>query len=88
MSLVITSNTPKNDITETTNGINQSFSYTNHLQGTLRIPANSQIAVQSVKINKDGNVIINKYNSKLDFILEDPQIPGEQENMILKIIHL
>tara|TARA_R110000822_G_scaffold6680_2_gene28213 strand:- start:473 stop:2347 length:1875 start_codon:yes stop_codon:yes gene_type:complete len=72
MSLVITSNTPKNDITEITNGINQSFSYTNHLQGTLRIPANSQIAVQSVKINKDGNVIINKYNSKFGFYFGRP----------------
>ena len=67
MSLIITSNTPNNDIQETTAGINRSFSYTNHLQGTLKIPKDSQIAVQSVKINKDGNAMLNKYNSKFGF---------------------
>ena len=67
MSLIITSNTPNNDIQETTAGINRSFSYTNHLQGTLRIPKESQIAVQSVKLNKDGNMMLNKYNSKFGF---------------------
>ena len=67
MSLVITSNTPNNDIQETTAGINKAFSYTNHLQGTLRIPKESQIAVQSVKLNKDGNAMLNKYNSKFGF---------------------
>ena len=67
MSLVITSNTPNNDIQETTAGINKSFSYTNHLQGTLKIPKESQIAVQSVKLNKDGNAMLNKYNSKFGF---------------------
>ena len=67
MSLIITSNTPNNDIQETTAGINRSFSYTNHLQGTLRIPKESQIAVQSVKLNKDGNAMLNKYNSKFGF---------------------
>ena len=67
MSLIITSNTPNNDIQEVTAGINRSFSYTNHLQGTLRIPKESQIAVQSVKLNKDGNAMLNKYNSKFGF---------------------
>ena len=67
MSLIITSNTPNNDIQEVTAGINKSFSYTNHLQGTLKIPKESQIAVQSVKLNKDGNAMLNKYNSKFGF---------------------
>ena len=73
MSLIITSNTPNNDIQETTAGINKSFSYTNHLQGTLRIPKESQIGVQSVKINKDGNAMLNKYNSKFGFYFGRPK---------------
>ena len=60
MSLVITSNTPKNEIGTLTEGINRAFSYTNHLQGTLKIDTDSQIAVQSVKINKTGNVMLNE----------------------------
>ena len=67
MSLVITSNTPKNEVGTTTEGINRAFSYTNHLQGTLRIPTDSQIAVQSVKINKTGNAMLNENNSKFGF---------------------
>lgn len=67
MSLVITSNTPKNEIGTTTDGINRSFSYVNHLQGTLEIPTDSQIAVQSVKINKSGNIMLNESNTKFGF---------------------
>ena len=67
MSLVITSNTPKNEIGTLTEGINRAFSYTNHLQGTLKIDTDSQIAVQSVKINKTGNVMLNESNTKFGF---------------------
>jgi len=67
MSLVITSNTPKNEIGTTTEGINRSFSYVNHLQGTLEIPTDSQIAVQSVKINKSGNIMLNENNTQFGF---------------------
>ena len=67
MSLVITSNTPKNEIGTTTDGINRSFSYVNHLQGTLEIPTDSQIAVQSVKINKTENIMLNESNTKFGF---------------------
>jgi len=59
MSLLITSNTPENDAGQLTDGINRPFSYTNNLQDTLKIPANSEIAVQSVKINRDGVISIN-----------------------------
>ena len=67
MSLVITSNTPKNDINTPTQGINLPYSYTNHLQGTLKIPPQSQIAVQSVKFNKTGNIQLNKFNTQFGF---------------------
>ena len=67
MSLLITSNTPQNQINTPTQGINLPYSYTNHLQGTLKIPPNSQIAVQSVKINKSGNILLNKYNTQFGF---------------------
>ena len=74
MSLVITSNTPKNDVGTLTDGINRAYSYTNHLQGTLEIKKDSQIAVQSVKINKSGNVMLNESNTKFGFYY------GRQEN--------
>jgi hypothetical protein len=74
MSLVITSNTPKNDVNEPTQGINLPYSYTNHLQGTLKIPPQSQIAVQSVKFNKTGNIQLNKFNTQFGFYHgRDPQ---------------
>ena len=76
MSLLITSNTPNNDVNEQTIGINRPYSYTNQLQGTLKIPKNSQIAVQSVKINKTGNVMLNKYNSQYAFYFgRNPENP-------------
>jgi hypothetical protein len=59
MSLLITSNTPENDAGKLTNGINRPYSYSNNLQDTLRVPANSEIAVQSVKINRDGVISLN-----------------------------
>ena len=59
MSLLITSNTalPDEGIGSGIGGLNKPSSYTNNLQGTLKIPINSQIAVQSVKLNKTGNVV-------------------------------
>lgn len=59
MSLLITSNTPSNEIGSVdAGGINRPFSYMNNLQDTLRIPTNSEIAVQSVKINRSGIVSV------------------------------
>ena len=59
MSLLITSNTalPDEGIGSGIGGLNKPSSYTNNLQGTLKIPINSQIAVQSVKLLKTGNVV-------------------------------
>jgi hypothetical protein len=46
----------------TTTGISEfqsPFSFSNHLQQPLRIPKNSEIAVQSLKIVKDGSITLN-----------------------------
>jgi signal peptidase I len=69
MSLLITSNTPDTLISnyDEQQGINKSFSYTNHLNDTFKIPANSEVAVQSVKINRSGNININEANSIYSF---------------------
>ena len=53
MSLIITSNVSLNDGPETSN-VFKPYSYRNNLLNTLKIPANSQIALQSAKFNKTG----------------------------------
>lgn len=60
MSLLITSNTAENDYATEVAGINRPYSYTNHLSDTTKIPANSKVAVESLKINKAGNMTINR----------------------------
>lgn len=74
MSLIITSNTARNDVSRfSTTGINTPSSYINNLQGTFNIPKNAQIAVQSVKINKSGNVAISPNNSRFGFYFGAPR---------------
>ena len=53
MSLIITSNVSLNDKPDTSN-VFKPYSYRNNLLNTLKIPANSQIALQSAKFNKTG----------------------------------
>ena len=53
MSLIITSNVSLNDRPDTSN-VFKPYSYRNNLLNTLKIPANSQIALQSAKFNKTG----------------------------------
>ncbi len=68
MSLLITSNT-KDNLNSGYNqeGINKSYSYQNNLNDTFKIPANSEIAVQSVKINRSGNLDFNQSNTVYSF---------------------
>lgn len=63
MSLIVTSNV--DDEIEITNNSNifKPYSYSNRLLNTLKIPANSEIALQSAKINKTGEFVISKSNS-------------------------
>lgn len=56
MSLVLCSN----QFLENSGDFHSAYSFHNHLSDTLTIPANSEIAVQSVKINKNGTLSINR----------------------------
>ena len=70
MSLLITSNTPESiNQGYEQEGINKAYSYQNNLNDTFKVPANSEIAVQSVKINRSGNISINESNSIFSFYL-------------------
>jgi len=63
MSLIVTANIDDEiNITSNSNAF-KPFSYSNRLLNTLKIPANSQIALQSSKINKTGELVVSKSNS-------------------------
>ncbi len=62
MSLIITSNTALEDNPEFSNAF-KPYSYQNRLLNTLKIPANSEIALQSAKINKNGLFVLDRVNS-------------------------
>ncbi len=66
MSYLITSNVPS-DFVEIKDGINKPFAYFNNLQNTHIIPANSEIAVESCKIVKDGRISVNRQNNVFYF---------------------
>ena len=67
MSLLITSNTALASEGDTSIGLNTPSSYVNHLQGAIIIPPFSKIAVQSIKINKTGNISIPEGGLKFGF---------------------
>lgn len=59
MSLVICSNVPNEDsVVATETSIFKPFQFRNHLGSTLTIPKNSEVALQSAKINLDGSILI------------------------------
>lgn len=62
MSYLITSNVPSDDVQQK-DGINKPFAYFNNLQNTHVIPPNSEIAVESCKIVKDGRISVNRQNN-------------------------
>lgn len=65
MSLILTTNTSSNDGVGALNtGINRPFDYINFTTDTFEIEANSEVAVQSIKFNKEGNVEVNKMNNQ------------------------
>jgi hypothetical protein len=66
MSLVITSNidvNSKKQNSRTQTGLNRPFSYNNSIDN-LFIPKNSEIAVQSVKVNREGSIMVSQANNK------------------------
>jgi hypothetical protein len=87
MSLLITSNTPESiNQGYQQEGINKAFSYQNNLNDTYKVPANSEIAVQSVKINRSGNISINEDNSVYGFYFgEEIDIDVLERNNQLKV---
>jgi len=65
MSLVILSNTSlyKGDQFGPADGIDRAYSFSNQLQTPIVIPKNSEVALQSLKINKDGTFEVGRSNS-------------------------
>ena len=62
MSLIITSNDRSNR--PNTAEAFKPYSYQNHLLNTMKIPPNSEIALQSAKIQKRGTVLVNAFNNQ------------------------
>ena len=69
MSLVITSNVDR-DNSVNQQGINLPYSYTNSMDN-LKIPPNSEIAVQSVKVNRDQSIAL-KGNQRFAIAFNKP----------------
>jgi len=64
MSLVICSNNFKDGtIARQRNSIENAFSFRNGLSSTYTIPPNSQVALQSAKLNIDGKVVYSRNNN-------------------------
>ncbi len=85
MSLLITSNTNNTNLNSGYNqqGINKSYAYQNNLNDTFKIPKNSEIAVQSVKINRSGNIDVNESNSIFSFYFgEELGDDGKQREVL------
>ena len=62
MSLIITSNIGQENNTAASNAF-KPYSYQNRLLNTMKIPPNSEIALQSAKINKNGLFVLDRSNS-------------------------
>tara|TARA_R110002167_G_scaffold125833_2_gene306297 strand:- start:7071 stop:9014 length:1944 start_codon:yes stop_codon:yes gene_type:complete len=65
MSLVITSNISLEDKPDTSE-VFKPYSYQNQLLNTMRIPANSEVALHSVKINKNGLAVVDRANANFN----------------------
>jgi len=68
MSLVVLSNTQfeaSDNVDTLPIGLDRAFSFTNNLQTPLVIPKNSEVALQSVKMNKDGLFSVGRFNSTM-----------------------
>ena len=66
MSLILTSNSTTNESGNMplNSGLNLPYQYHNFLANTLDIEPNSEVAVQSVKINKEGAINVNRANNQ------------------------
>ena len=84
MSLVICSNSFKDDtIVRQNNSIDNPFSFRNALSSTYTIPANSQVALQSAKLNIDGKVVYSRNSHKFyQYFGKQLNLDGETEPQI------
>ena len=65
MSLVICSNQVADGTSERqASSIYEPWSFRNQLTSTYKIPANAQVAVQSVKVNVDGRIVVSRQNNR------------------------
>lgn len=65
MSLVICSNNESDDTTiRQSSSVYKAFSFRNDLASTYTIPPNSQVALQSCKVNIDGRISVSGQNNK------------------------
>lgn len=66
MSLVICSNQEKDGTAlRQQQSVYNAWSFRNPLSSTMTIPANSQVALQSCKVNVDGRVVFSRNNNKV-----------------------
>lgn len=63
MSLVIATNKDQDDTFRQDESVYSAFSFKNELSSTYKIPPNSQVALQSCKVNLDGRITISANNS-------------------------
>lgn len=63
MSLVITTNAESDRVERQEQSVYSAYSYRNDIGSTYKIPPNSQVCLQSAKVNLDGRLTINNANS-------------------------
>lgn len=85
MSLILTTNTTTNDPTATNVGINLPYNYNNFTTNTFEIEPDSEVAVQSIKFNKEGNVEVNRSNNQ--FYVYLGRKDGEENQFTTTICH-
>jgi hypothetical protein len=86
MTLIICSNQEKDATAENQKqSVYSAWSFRNPLSSTMTIPANSQVALQSCKINVDGRMVVGNNNNKFyinfgDKLNQDGTTPPQQED--------
>ena len=76
MSLIICRNRPNEQVVVGEHSsIYEPYSFRNQLTSNIEIPANAQIALQSVKCNMDGSVVVGD-DAKIFYIYWGPKVVG------------
>ena len=80
MSLIVTSNIDNELEIPNQSNVFKPYSYQNRLLNTFKIPANSEIALQSAKINRTGDLIISNSNTIFGHFF-GPALDKDAENI-------